>query len=175
MASRPAAASSPDRLLELGLELMRDVIQELRSLQFELSPPELYQEGLGPALAGLVSHAARRFGVDLSCVESGSVPRLDRDLAIVGEAGDGEEAVRLAKSLTPEIALVDKRKFRERETQVLRLLAEGMRTKEIAEMLGVSDKTAETYRARVMLKPGISNLPGPVKFAIRAGITTPQT
>jgi len=54
-------------------------------------------------------------------------------------------------------------------------MAYGNRTREIAEMLGISGKTVETYRGRVMLKLGIDNLPGLVKFAILAGITSPQT
>jgi DNA-binding NarL/FixJ family response regulator len=60
-----------------------------------------------------------------------------------------------------------------RELEVLRLLAEGRRTKEIAVMLEISAKTVETYRSRIMLKLGIDNLPGLVKFAIRAGIAPP--
>jgi DNA-binding CsgD family transcriptional regulator len=39
--------------------------------------------------------------------------------------------------------------------------------------LGISPKTVETYRGRLMLKLGIDNLPGLVKFAIRAGLTEP--
>ena len=54
---------------------------------------------------------------------------------------------------------------------MLRLLAEGRRTKEIAEALAISAKTVETYRGRIMLKLGIDNLAELVKFAIRAGIT----
>ena len=42
--------SESDRLLEVGQELMREALQELRTLQFELSPPVLYQGGLGAAL-----------------------------------------------------------------------------------------------------------------------------
>ena len=61
----------------------------------------------------------------------------------------------------------------DRELDVLRLLAEGQRTKEIADTLGISAKTVETCRSRLMLKLGIDNLPGLVKFAIRAGITSP--
>jgi len=70
-------------------------------------------------------------------------------------------------------ALPDKRVLTERERDVLRLLAEGQRTKDIAATLGISAKTVETYRSRIMLKLGIDNLPGLVKFAIRAGITSP--
>ena len=69
---------------------------------------------------------------------------------------------------------VDKATLSERERDVLRLLAAGMRTKEIAETLRISVKTVETYRSRIMLKLGIDNLPGLVKFAIRAGFVPPE-
>jgi RNA polymerase sigma factor (sigma-70 family) len=68
---------------------------------------------------------------------------------------------------------LDSEALSEREREVLRLLAEGRRTKEIAERLGISPKTVETYRSRVMTKLGIDNLPGLVKFAIRAGLVSP--
>jgi len=68
---------------------------------------------------------------------------------------------------------VDKGTLSERERDVLRLLAAGQRTKEIAEQLGISAKTVETYRSRIMVKLGIDNLQGLVKFAIRAGILPP--
>jgi DNA-binding NarL/FixJ family response regulator len=57
-----------------------------------------------------------------------------------------------------------------RERDVLRLLAEGCRTKEIAEQLEISPKTVETYRSRLCHKLGIDTLAGLVKYAIRAGI-----
>ena len=72
-----------DALLESGLELMREALGELRSLQFELSPPCLYQEGLAPALEWLASHATRRFGVAFSVALPRMLPTLDRNLAIV--------------------------------------------------------------------------------------------
>jgi two-component system, NarL family, response regulator NreC len=65
----------------------------------------------------------------------------------------------------------DRQSLSERELEVLRLLAEGRRTKEIATTLGISARTVETYRQRLMLKLGIQGLPGLVKFAIRAGLT----
>ena len=69
---------------------------------------------------------------------------------------------------------VDKGALSDREREVLRLLATGLRTKEIAERLGISAKTVETYRSRIMVKLGIDNLPGLVKFAIRAGLIVPE-
>jgi DNA-binding NarL/FixJ family response regulator len=58
----------------------------------------------------------------------------------------------------------------EREREVLQMLAAGRRTKEIGVDLGISAKTVETYRARLMTKLRIENLAGLVRFAIRAGI-----
>lgn len=72
-----------EALLESGLELMREALGELRSLQFELSPPCLYQEGLAPALQWLASHATRRFGLAFSVALPPALPTLDRNLAIV--------------------------------------------------------------------------------------------
>jgi signal transduction histidine kinase len=69
--------------LETGLELLRDALGELRSLQFELSPPLLYQEGLAPALEWLATYATQRFGVALSFTAPRSPPSLDQNLAIV--------------------------------------------------------------------------------------------
>lgn len=68
---------------------------------------------------------------------------------------------------------IEKQRLSRRELEVIRLLAEGRRTKEIAATLDISAKTVETYRSRIMLKLGIDNLPGLVKFAIRAGLVSP--
>ncbi len=57
-----------------------------------------------------------------------------------------------------------------RERQVLQLVAEGKTTKEIACLLGVSRKTAETHRARLMEKLSIHNTAGLVRYAIRRGV-----
>ena len=70
--------------------------------------------------------------------------------------------------------LLDKESLSQRELEVLRLLAEGRRTKEIAKALGISDRTVETYRSRIMMKLRIRTLPGLVKFAIRAGLVEPS-
>lgn len=54
-----------------------------------------------------------------------------------------------------------------RERQVLQLVAEGKRSKEIGVLLGLSTKTAESYRARVMEKLDIHDTAGLVRYAIR--------
>lgn len=59
-----------------------------------------------------------------------------------------------------------------RERQVLQLLAEGKKTREVAELLYVSIKTAESHRARIMKKLGIHETAGLVRYALREGVTS---
>jgi len=57
-----------------------------------------------------------------------------------------------------------------REREVLQLIAEGRSTKEVAAILGVSVKTAETHRTRLMAKLDIHHTAGLVHYAIRRGL-----
>ena len=61
-----------------------------------------------------------------------------------------------------------------RELEVLKLVAEGRTSAEIAQRLELSPKTVESYRGRLMLKLGVDDLPALVKFAVRHGLTTPE-
>ncbi|HXF64222.1 MAG TPA: response regulator transcription factor [Caldilineaceae bacterium] len=58
----------------------------------------------------------------------------------------------------------------EREREVLRLIALGYSNKEIAEMLFLSVKTVETYKARVMEKLGLTTRAALVRFALQHGL-----
>lgn len=60
-----------------------------------------------------------------------------------------------------------------RQREVLRLLAEGRRAKEIATELGLSVRTVETHKYEIMRLLEIDNTVDLVKFAIRRGIVTP--
>ena len=57
-----------------------------------------------------------------------------------------------------------------RERQVLQLVAEGKTTKEIARLLGVGVKTAESHRTHLMVKLDIHDTAGLVRYAIRRGL-----
>jgi two-component system, NarL family, response regulator NreC len=70
----------------------------------------------------------------------------------------------LAKADTP----VDPLTVRER--QVIQLVAEGKTTKEIASLLGISIKTADSHRTNLMEKLDIHDVAGLVRYAIRHGI-----
>jgi two-component system response regulator NreC len=57
----------------------------------------------------------------------------------------------------------------DRERQVLQLVAEGKTTKEVAEVLGLSVKTADSHRTRIMQKLDIHETASLVRYAIRRG------
>jgi len=59
-----------------------------------------------------------------------------------------------------------------RERQVMKLIVEGHTSNEVAALLGVSSKSIDTYRSRLMAKLGIDDMPGLVKLAIRQGLTS---
>ena len=106
-------------------------------------------------------------------VEDIGVPRFDADqyTGFMGSAVDvsgrkgtytpDEQSVRLVFSLT------------ERERQVLVLIAEGKSTKEAAARLGISYKTADSHRSRILEKLGVHETASMVRYAIRAGLITP--
>jgi PAS domain S-box-containing protein len=68
------------------------------------------------------------------------------------------ESVRLVFALT------------ERERQVLVLIAGGKSTKEAAVQLGISYKTADSHRSRILEKLGVHETASMVRYAIRAGL-----
>jgi two-component system, NarL family, response regulator NreC len=61
----------------------------------------------------------------------------------------------------------------DRERQVLQLVAEGKTTKQIAALLNISVKTAESHRTRMMDKLDIHGTAGLVRYAIRRGLVQP--
>lgn len=59
-----------------------------------------------------------------------------------------------------------------REREVLQLIAEGKTTKEVASLLGISVKTAESHRTRLMEKLGVHETASLVRYALRRGLVT---
>jgi two-component system response regulator NreC len=94
-----------------------------------------------------------------------------------------QEVLRGAVYLSPGVAglLVDAYRQRNdepelltaREREVLQLIGEGKTTKAIAGVIGVSFKTAESHRSRVMKKLDIHETAGLVRYAIRRGLLRP--
>jgi DNA-binding NarL/FixJ family response regulator len=59
-----------------------------------------------------------------------------------------------------------------RERQVLQLVAEGKTTKQAAWILGISVKTAESHRTRIMGKLDVHDTATLVRYAIRSGVAS---
>ena len=59
-----------------------------------------------------------------------------------------------------------------RERQVMQLVVDGLTSAEVGARLGLSPKSIDTYRSRLMEKLGLADLPSLVKFALRHGLTT---
>lgn len=57
-----------------------------------------------------------------------------------------------------------------RESEVIRLLAEGKSNKEISSTLGITVRTVETYRAKIMIKLGVHSIAELIRYALNSGI-----
>ena len=91
-------------------------------------------------------------------------------------AGQRYLSPRVADAVIEDYAADEKADLLERlsarEREVLQLLAEGRTGAEIAARLSLSQKTVETYRARLVEKLGIRDVAGLVKFAIQRGLVS---
>ena len=65
-------------------------------------------------------------------------------------------------------------KLTERQIEVLRWMAIGLTSPEIARQLGLSTKTIETHRGEIMKRVGIHDIVGLVRYAIRVGLVSPE-
>ena len=99
------------------------------------------------------------------------VPRLSPGGAFAGYIGSGivitDTLQARAGRANPEPVLTT------REVEVLTLVAEGRSTKETAHILGISFKTADSHRARMMAKLGVHETASLVRYAIRMGLVKP--
>jgi DNA-binding NarL/FixJ family response regulator len=60
-----------------------------------------------------------------------------------------------------------------REREILQLLVEGRKNRDVGKVLNISVKTAETHRARIMAKLGMESVADLVRYAIRNGLIAP--
>jgi DNA-binding NarL/FixJ family response regulator len=106
---------------------------------------------------------------------------VDAILPQTAKAGELEKAVRAAMRggsyispilPKPEATSTAFDKLTPRQRSVLTLMAEGKSTKGIAKALGLSPKTVEFHRARLMERLDIYNVPGLVRLAARVGLVS---
>ena len=61
-----------------------------------------------------------------------------------------------------------------RQTQILKLIAEGKTTKQVALELAISVKTVETHRSALMMRIGVRDVAGLVRYAVKVGLVDLQ-
>lgn len=149
-----------------GLEVTAQIKKELPHIRIIILSMHVSEEYVLQALrAGasgyLVKDAAiSELGVAIKAVMRGDTylsPRASRQVVDSYLHRVGDEA-KPPGPLTP------------RQVEVLRMIASGQATKEIAYALGVSVKTVETHRALLMERLGIHDIAGLVRYAVRTGL-----
>ena len=107
-----------------------------------------------------------------SWVESAGVPRYHGHGEFAGFMGTVAEVMDRKKGMFIPDAESVRIVFAltERERQVLALIAQGKSTKEAAAQLGISYKTTDSHRSRILEKLGVHETASMVRYAIRAGL-----
>jgi PAS domain S-box-containing protein len=107
-------------------------------------------------------------------MEATGVPRHE-DAAFCGFLGSAADVTnrRTGGAVPDQRAVSSVFSLTERERQVLLLIAEGKSTKEAALRLGISYKTADSHRSRILEKLGVHETASMVRYAIRAGLIAP--
>jgi DNA-binding NarL/FixJ family response regulator len=82
-------------------------------------------------------------------------------------AGQTAEAVQRAVEVRQPLS-----RLSPRQIEVLRLITEGMTSREIASRLRLSEKTVETHRSAVAQRLGIRDVAGLVRYSARVGLTS---
>jgi DNA-binding NarL/FixJ family response regulator len=132
----------------------------------------------GIRLLTLSIHAERHFvrrmlnaGVDGYVVKSSALQELVQAIRAVA-AGKLYLSPDIAREALPEPATEEGGPLAARERQVLALLAEGKRSSDIGQSLGISTATVEAHRRNIMRKLGLHTIAELTKYAIRKGLTS---
>ena len=86
----------------------------------------------------------------------------------------GRAAARMRQGATPQGRLPKRspmEKLSSREREILQLAAEGKSSARIAQLTGLSRKTVDTYRSRLMAKLGVESFSDLIRFMIEHGLT----
>jgi len=68
------------------------------------------------------------------------------------------------------VGMTGREQLSPRQTQILKLIAEGMTTKQVAMELAISIKTVETHRSALMMRIGVHDVAGLVRYAVKVGL-----
>lgn len=155
-----------------ALEKIRELAPECRVLVLTMhDDPGYLRQVLASGGAGYVlkQAASEELLSAIRAVHGGGVylhPRHTKLLLedAVDKAGDAQQAQ------PPDEKTARYQTLSEREAQIFKLVALGHRNSEIADMLHLSVKTVETYKARLMQKLGLRSRAALVRYALELGI-----
>ena len=118
---------------------------------------------------------ALRAGADAYLLKDGPARHLLDAISFVRDGGQYVSPLLKGAGLftKPDAAVSDDplASLSPREMEVFSYLVKGMRAKDIAELLHISPKTVDTYRATLMRKLNVHDIVGLVKFAIERNLT----
>jgi two-component system, NarL family, response regulator LiaR len=185
--------------LDPDLEVVGEAADGAEALRLahELQPDVVLMDILMPKVDGIA--ATKEIRRDLPDTEVVALTSVLEDASVVGairagaigyllkntQADELRRAIKAAAAgqvqLSPEAATRLMREVRapespetltERETDVLRLLAEGKANKEIAQTLNIGEKTVKTHVSNVLAKLGVQSRTQAALYAARIGMVT---
>lgn len=147
----------------------RDVIRELRrqGLQLKIIVLTAHPDaGLPAELVGL--------GVAGFVDKNSPLDQIERAVQRVLEGGMFFSAAVPppvpAVGSEPDLPRIGAEVLSEREKEVVRLVARGFLSKEVADKLGLSTRTVEKHRSRILAKLGLRDVPSLVRWCLRNGL-----
>ena len=151
--------------LEATIEIRKDVPDAKVIVLSQYGDREYVHRFLRAGVSGYVlkKAAGAELVAAIRAVARGGLvldPEVARD-AVTGEAAPPSE---IAGEADPYEKLTD------REKQVLKLVAEGRSNKEVAQLLGISVKTAMSHREHVMDKLDVHSRTDLIRFALKCGV-----
>ncbi len=114
-------------------------------------------------------HSMILLGINGFVLKSTSLANLEKAIRTVADGGQffsPELNVVLAKRLR-QVSSADIATFTKKENEILQYLCRGLSTREISDLLSVSKRTVEGYRAKMIQKAGVSNTTNLVIYAFR--------
>ncbi len=166
-------AAPPDLLIaDLYLRDMdgRDLVRALR------------QRGIATRVVMLTAHPEAQLPAELVSLgvagfvdKNSPLEQIDRAVQCVLDGGMFFSAtvpppVPSSMASEPPLPRLGAEVLSEREQEIIRLVARGLVSKEVADQLGLSPRTVEKHRARILAKLGLHDVPMLVRWCLRNGL-----
>ena len=181
-------AASGSEALKKVEELQPDVVLmdiSMPGMEGLEATAQIKQRAPGTKVLILTMHEDRRYLLPaLKAGAAGYVVKRAADAELIGairavQRGEAFLHPSMAKLLVEEYAggrasgASEGQPLSDREGEVLRLIAEGLSYKEMADRLGISVKTVETYRERIKEKLSLHSRAELVRYALEQGLLRP--